>query len=104
MLYAHTDTFWMPKVVGDYRSVNTPRGSLTLYIVDETDEIRAIRRDPFSGRYHVLDPQMTASNFMVCLSRWNSGKMVQDAFPMLNAEDREFLLTGMVDSWPTKEL
>ena len=104
MLYAHTDTFWMPSLDGDYHSVNTPRGSLTLYIVDETDEIRAIRKDPFSGRYHVLDPEMTGSNFMLCLSQWNAGEMVQDAFPTLNAEDREFLLTGMVDSWPTKEL
>lgn len=104
MLYAHTDNLWMPSLDGDYHTVSTPRGSLTMYIVEETDEIRAIRRDPFSGVYYVLDPEMTASTFLLCLSQWNAGEMVQDAFPMLNAEDREFLLTGMVDSWPTKEL
>ena len=42
--------------------------------------------------------------FMLCLAAWNSGEMIQDAFPTLNAEDREFLITGMVDSWPSKEL
>lgn len=104
MLYAHTDTFWIPALSGDYRTVSTPRGPLTMYIVDETDEIRAIRRDPFSRAYYVLDPNMTASTFMLCISRWNSGKMIQDAFPTLNADEREFLLTGMVDSWPSKEL
>ena len=104
MLYAHTDTFWMPELDGDYRTVTTPRGQLTMYIVDETDEIRAIRRDPFTHVYYVLDPKMTGSEFMLCLADWNSGKMIQDAFPTLSADEREFLLTGMVDSWPSKEL
>jgi hypothetical protein len=47
---------------------------------------------------------MSGSAFMIAVALWNSGKMVQDAFPTLNAEEREFLITGMVDSWPSKEL
>ena len=104
MLYPHTDTFWMPTLDGEYHTAMTPRGPITAYIVEETDEIRLIRRDPFSNAYYVLDPEMTSSEFMMCLTAWNSGKMIQDAFPTLNAEDREFLITGMVDSWPSKEL
>ncbi len=104
MLYPHADTFWIPNLAGDYHTVQTPRGALTTYIVEETDEIRLIRRDPFSRVYYVLDPEMSGSAFMIAVALWNSGKMVQDAFPTLNAEEREFLITGMVDSWPSKEL
>jgi hypothetical protein len=104
MLYPHADTFWIPSLAGDYHTVQTPRGPLTAYIVEETDEIRLIRRDPFSRVYYVLDPQMSGSAFMIAVALWNSGKMIQDAFPTLDAADREFLITGMVDSWPSKEL
>jgi hypothetical protein len=47
---------------------------------------------------------MDSSEFMLCLSAWNQGKMIQQAFPTLDSADREFLITGMVDSWPSKEL
>jgi hypothetical protein len=104
MLYPHADTFWIPSLAGDYHTVQTPRGPLTAYIVEQTDEIRLIRRDPFSRVYYVLDPQMSSSTFMMSVAEWNGGKMVQDAFPMLRSEEREFLLTGMVESWPVKEL
>ena len=104
MLYAHTDNFWMPSLDGEYHTLTTPRGPLTAYIVHETDEIRLIRKDPFSGAYYVLYPEMSSSEFMLCLSTWNQGKMIQQAFPALDSADREFLITGMVDSWPSKEL
>jgi len=29
-----------------------------------------------------------------CFNEWAGGKLVQNAFPMLNADDREWLLTG----------
>jgi hypothetical protein len=48
-----------------------------------------------SGKYHemVVDKQN--------LIDYNSGALIQDAFPTLNASEREFLLTGMCcsDIW-----
>lgn len=35
-----------------------------------------------------------------CFVAWTEGALIQDAFPMLNADEREFLMTGMtVADW-----
>ena len=36
--------------------------------------------------------------FERCYGDWSiGGKLIQDAFPMLNPEEREFLMTGMTE-------
>lgn len=40
---------------------------------------------------------MTADDFRERLARWDAGTLIQDAFPNLNASEREFLLTGLTD-------
>jgi hypothetical protein len=43
---------------------------------------------------------MTAADFFGCFNEWQAGKLIQDAFPMLNADQREFLLTGLTpEQW-----
>lgn len=38
---------------------------------------------------------MTREQFMQSLARWDAGLLLQSAFPTLNAQQREFLKTGM---------
>ena len=41
-----------------------------------------------------------AKVFEESFSKWEKGELIQNAFPMLNADEREFLMTGMtVADW-----
>jgi hypothetical protein len=44
---------------------------------------------------------MTESDFLECYRMWkDDGMLIQHAFPMLNEDQREFLLSGMTaDEW-----
>jgi hypothetical protein len=45
-------------------------------------------------------PNMTGDEFMNCYKAWQAGGLVQNAFPMLNADQREFLMTGLTpEQW-----
>jgi hypothetical protein len=41
-----------------------------------------------------IEPQVFEESF----SKWEKGELIQNAFPMLNADEREFLMTGMTAS------
>lgn len=50
------------------------------------------RKSPLSGVVHSMDLPITQEQ----LHEWkNGGRMIQDVFPHLSAEDREFILTGI---------
>lgn len=49
------------------------------------------RRSAFSGELHTRTLPVTIEQFMA----WQRGKLLQDAFPHLDAADREFLKTGI---------
>lgn len=49
------------------------------------------RRSGASGEIHTRTLPITIEQYM----KWDRGAMIQDAFPNLLAEDREFLLTGI---------
>lgn len=51
------------------------------------------RKHPFTGRINTRDLPITQDE----LNRWESGEMVQNVWPHLSADDREFLLTGITD-------
>lgn len=42
-----------------------------------------------------MDLNCTFEEYNTALSIWEKGAMIQDAFPFLNATEREFLMTGM---------
>lgn len=57
------------------------------------------RTSLFSGKTNTLDLPVTEEQFAVC----RGGALIQDAFPNLNEDQREFIMTGMLpDEW--KEL
>jgi hypothetical protein len=50
----------------------------------------------------ILDMEMPlgASTFRGCLTKWQRGAMIQNAFADLNADQREFLMTGITpEEW-----
>ena len=56
------------------------------------------RLDPFTGKLNEMDLPITNDQ----IQRWESGELIQNVMPSLNADQREFLMTGiMPDSWAT---
>ena len=54
------------------------------------------RESMLSGIIHEMDLPVTNEQ----LAQWLGGALVQDVFPHLNADQREFLMTGiMPDEW-----
>lgn len=58
--------------------------------------MKVIRRSPFSHKVHEMDLPISERQ----LKKWQGGAMVQDAFPNLSDEEREFILTGVTpEEW-----
>jgi len=51
-----------------------------------------IKRKNFEGKQVQMDLPVT----MEQIQRWENGGLVQDVFPQLNADQREFLISGML--------
>lgn len=58
--------------------------------------MKITKRDPFSGKTNTMDLDITQEQ----LNRWHGGELIQDVFTQLNADQREFLMTGIMPySW-----
>lgn len=57
------------------------------------------RISPITGRQNTLDLDISSDSLL----RWQSGLLlVQDAFPALTADEREFLISGCTkEDWET---
>tara|TARA_X000001388_G_scaffold16317_1_gene10090 strand:- start:352 stop:567 length:216 start_codon:yes stop_codon:yes gene_type:complete len=54
------------------------------------------RFSPISGKINVMDLDVTKDQFVA----WEKGALIQDAFPNLTPDEREFLKTGVTrDEW-----
>lgn len=50
----------------------------------------------FTGKKHALDLPVTQEQ----LDRWQAGAMIQEVFPELTADQREYILTGVTaEEW-----
>lgn len=65
-----------------------------LTLVDKSAKTVTINAAGMFGSNNMTFP-LTHEKFMECFDAWQNGAMVQDAFPMFSAEQREFLITGM---------
>lgn len=62
--------------------------------------VNVTRKSPISGRVHTLALNISQEAYDIACAKWNSGTMIQDAFPMLDANEREFLMTGITpEEW-----
>lgn len=54
----------------------------------------------FLGKTNTMQLNISEEEFEECSKKHQSGMAVQDAFPMLNADEREFILTGLTpEEW-----
>lgn len=58
--------------------------------------MKITKRSPFTGIEHTLDINCTEEQ----LVRWQEGELIQNVFPDLTPDEREFLMTGITaEEW-----
>ncbi len=58
------------------------------------------RRSPFTGKVHRMEIPLTPKEYGKCATLWQKGMLIQDAFPTLDADQREFIKTGITsEEW-----
>jgi len=65
--------------------------NLPEYEFHEDGTATVVRYSPFSGKWHKATLRMTRRN----LAQWLDGELIQDVFPNLATDEREFLITGI---------
>jgi len=54
----------------------------------------------FTGKWSSMEFDMSEEEFEKRYNSWRSGALIQDAFPMLNTDQREFIMTGVTpEEW-----
>lgn len=53
------------------------------------------RKCPFTGALNTMQLPMTAAEYNRAIAKWEGGTLIQNAFPTLNAGQREFVKTGI---------
>lgn len=63
--------------------------------IEKSEELIMLitRKHPFTGQIHTKDLPITLEE----MRRWEAGELIQNVWPNLSADDREFLLTGITD-------
>lgn len=60
------------------------------------------RQSPFTGRVNQMEVNMTPEAFEAAYTAWRNGALIQNAFSMLTADQREFIKTGIYGAeWET---
>jgi hypothetical protein len=58
--------------------------------------MKITRTNPFNGEVNTLDIPVTEEQ----IQAYMNGALIQNAFPNLSADDREFIMTGITaESW-----
>lgn len=58
------------------------------------------RTSPFSRRPNAMQIPLTEEEFTAAMDAWQSGTLIQNAFPTLTADQREFIKTGITpEEW-----
>ena len=64
------------------------------------DTVNVSRWCPITRQYATMDLPISQQEYESALKQWNDGALIQNCFPTLNADEREFLMTGMTpDVW-----
>lgn len=54
------------------------------------------RRSPITGQINTMELDVTPEQ----LARWRAGELIQNVFPYLSDEEREFIMTGLTpEDW-----
>lgn len=57
--------------------------------------ITITRKSPFTGKLQALEIPLTQAQYDDAMDRWVGGTLLQNAFPTLDAGQREFIKTGI---------
>mgnify|MGYP003642896396 FL=1 len=57
--------------------------------------IHYTKRSPITGEDNTMEFDMLQMVFDDCYVAWSEGALIQDAFPMLDADQREFIKLGL---------
>lgn len=64
------------------------------------ETIAIVRTSSLSGKQHRRDIPISVEAYALGMQARRKGALIQDAFPMLSADDREFLLSGITpEEW-----
>ncbi len=65
-----------------------------------SNTVTIVRQSPFTGKDNVMKLKISEPEYNLCLARWRGGELIQNAFPMLSAGEREFIKTGITpEEW-----
>ena len=68
---------------------------MAMKVQDNGATVTVFRVSPFSKKEHEMVMPLTLAQFNACYNEWQAGVKIQNAFSMLNADQREFLMTGI---------
>jgi hypothetical protein len=64
--------------------------------------ITITRKSQFTGKMNSMEIPMTHEQFQLAEVKWQMGELIQNAFPRLSADEREFIKTGCTPAeWET---
>ena len=67
---------------------------------DKTPKVLVHRTSQLTGTEHIRPIPMSRQEYAECLERWQAGLLIQQAFPTLSPDDREFIMTGVTpEEW-----
>ncbi len=76
-------------------TMQTKGQRLKFTVVDEAT-LDVTNVSNYSGKSHTLRIKATPQQFVL----WNSGELIQRAFPNLSADEREFIMSGITkEEW-----
>ncbi len=66
--------------------------------------MRIKRTNPFTGEVNFMELPITPEQYEEAYIKWKNGMYIQDAFHLLNADEREFIKTGITPDYWNKML
>ena len=58
------------------------------------------RKCPYTGAWNTMELPLTHREYDRGITKWEDGALIQDAFPTLTADQREFVKTGITpEAW-----
>jgi len=59
--------------------------------------MKITKTSPFSGKSKTIEIPISKKEYQIAVDKWRKGAMIQEAFPMLTAGQREFIKTGITE-------
>jgi hypothetical protein len=62
--------------------------------------ISLTKRSNLTGKVNTVELPLTNEAYQLSLKAWRNGALIQKAFPTLDADQREFIMTGITaEEW-----